>query len=72
MKISVKNISKTFGKKNNRFEALKNVSFEIPDGASVAIIGKSGSGKSTNFAPRKWDLFFRAFSFREMKLVSKM
>ena len=72
MKISVKNISKTFGKKNNRFEALKKVSFEIPDGASVAIIGKSGSGKSTNFAPRKWDLFFRAFSFREMKLALKM
>ena len=72
MKISVKNISKTFGKKNNRFEALKNVSFEIPDGASVAIIGKSGSGKSTNFAQRKWDLFFRAFLFREMKLALKM
>lgn len=45
--IKVENISKTFGKKNNRFEALKNVSFEIPTGASVAIVGKSGSGKST-------------------------
>lgn len=47
MKISVENISKTFGNKKNKFRALKNVSFEIPDGASVAIIGKSGSGKST-------------------------
>lgn len=45
--IEVRNISKTYGKKKNRFQALKNVSFEIPDGASVAIIGKSGSGKST-------------------------
>ena len=47
MKINVENISKTFGNKKNKFQALKNVSFEIPDGASVAIIGKSGSGKST-------------------------
>jgi len=45
--IEVKNISKTYGKKQNAFEALKNVSFTIPDGASVAILGKSGSGKST-------------------------
>ena len=41
------NISKTYGKKKNSFQALKNVSFKIPKGASVAIIGKSGSGKST-------------------------
>ena len=45
--IEVRNISKTYGKKKNSFQALKNVSFKIPKGASVAIIGKSGSGKST-------------------------
>ena len=45
--IEVRNISKTYGKKKNIFQALKNVSFKIPKGASVAIIGKSGSGKST-------------------------
>ena len=45
--IEVQNISKTYGKKKNSFQALKNVSFKIPKGASVAIIGKSGSGKST-------------------------
>ena len=45
--IEVKNVSKTYGKKSNAFVALDNVSFEIPDGASVAILGKSGSGKST-------------------------
>lgn len=45
--IEVKNISKTYGKKKNLFQALKNVSLEIPDGMSVAILGKSGSGKST-------------------------
>jgi putative ABC transport system ATP-binding protein len=45
--IEVKNITKTYGRKQNAFTALKNVSFSIPDGASVAILGKSGSGKST-------------------------
>jgi len=45
--IEVKNISKTYGKKDNVFKALTDVSFTIPDGASVAILGKSGSGKST-------------------------
>lgn len=45
--IEVKEVTKTYGKKQNAFKALDNVSFTIPDGASVAIIGKSGSGKST-------------------------
>jgi putative ABC transport system ATP-binding protein len=45
--IEVKAITKTYGKKQNAFRALSDVSFTIPDGASVAIIGKSGSGKST-------------------------
>ena len=45
--IEVKNITKTYGKKNNLFTALDDVSFTIPTGKSVAIIGKSGSGKST-------------------------
>lgn len=45
--IEVKNITKTYGKKQNAFKALDDVSFVVPDGASVAIIGKSGSGKST-------------------------
>jgi len=45
--IEVKNVTKTYGKKNNTFVALDDVSFTIPDGASVAILGKSGSGKST-------------------------
>lgn len=45
--IEVKNVTKSYGKKHTNFTALKNVSFTIPDGASVAILGKSGSGKST-------------------------
>lgn len=45
--ISVKSVTKTYGKKKNIFTALDDVSFEIAEGASVAIVGKSGSGKST-------------------------
>ena len=45
--IEVTQLTKTYGKKHNIFTALDDVSFTIPDGASVAILGKSGSGKST-------------------------
>lgn len=45
--IEVQGVKKTYGKKKNSFTALDDVSFSIPDGASVAIVGKSGSGKST-------------------------
>ena len=45
--IEVLHVTKTYGKKKNVFTALDDVSFRIPDGASVAIVGKSGSGKST-------------------------
>jgi len=45
--IEVRSVTKTYGKKENRFKALDGISFEIPDNAVVSIIGKSGSGKST-------------------------
>lgn len=45
--IELKFVTKIYGKKKNTFTALDDVSFVIPDGATVAIVGKSGSGKST-------------------------
>jgi len=45
--ISVKDVHKSYGRGQNRFDALKGVSFDIREGESIAIIGKSGSGKST-------------------------
>jgi putative ABC transport system ATP-binding protein len=45
--IEVRDVTKSYGKKQNAFVALKDVSFAVPDGATVAIVGRSGSGKST-------------------------
>ena len=45
--IEIKNVTKTYGKKQNAFVALEDINLTIPDGTSVAILGKSGSGKST-------------------------
>ncbi len=43
MSIEIKHISKTFG----HFQALRDVSIEIPTGKLVAILGPSGCGKTT-------------------------
>lgn len=45
--IEVRRVTKIYGKNATELKALNDVSFVIPDGASVAILGKSGSGKST-------------------------
>ena len=45
--IELKNVSKVYGKKDQTFTALDNISFTVPDKQTVAITGKSGSGKST-------------------------
>lgn len=45
--ISVKDLTKTYGKKESAFKALRGVTLDIAKGDSLAIIGKSGSGKST-------------------------
>lgn len=45
--ITVKNLTKFYGKGESRFKALDNVSIKIDDGEFVVILGASGSGKST-------------------------
>lgn len=41
------NLNKTYGKGENKVEALKNINLSIKKGKFTAIIGPSGSGKST-------------------------
>jgi len=41
--LSLKNISKTYG----RIKALKEVSFDVPEGSVFGILGPNGSGKTT-------------------------
>lgn len=45
--LAVRNLHKSYGHGQNRFDALRGVSLEIFEGESLAIVGKSGSGKST-------------------------
>ncbi|BCW71532.1 ABC transporter ATP-binding protein [Arthrobacter sp. NicSoilB8] len=45
--LAAQDLTKTYGRGPDRFDALKGVSLEIARGDSVAIVGKSGSGKST-------------------------
>ncbi|MDP1834957.1 MAG: ABC transporter ATP-binding protein [Chlamydiales bacterium] len=45
--LTVKNLSKVYQKRGQEVIALNNVSLDIPQGDFVAIIGPSGSGKSS-------------------------
>lgn len=44
--LSARDVRKSYGRGANGFDALKGVSLDVRDGESIAIIGKSGSGKS--------------------------
>ena len=45
--LKVENLNKTYGKGENKVEALKNINLSVGKGEFVAIVGASGSGKST-------------------------
>lgn len=45
--IAITNLTKVYGKNENAFTALDDVTLTIADKSTAAIIGKSGSGKST-------------------------
>jgi len=45
--IRLRNVTKTFGSGPTAFQALKGISLEVREGDFVAVMGASGSGKST-------------------------
>lgn len=45
--LTVKNVTKKYGKKENEFFALRKINLHFDAGTTNAIVGKSGSGKST-------------------------
>ncbi|MDO5556993.1 MAG: ABC transporter ATP-binding protein [Clostridia bacterium] len=45
--LKVENLTKTYGKGENKVDAVDHISFSIEKGEFVAIVGASGSGKST-------------------------
>ena len=46
-RIKIDNLNVWFGENEDRVDAVKNASFEVPSGASFGLVGESGSGKST-------------------------
>ncbi len=45
--LKVQNLTKSYGKGENKINAVDNISFSVEKGEFVAIVGASGSGKST-------------------------
>ncbi|MDO5575150.1 MAG: ABC transporter ATP-binding protein [bacterium] len=72
--VSVKDIRKTFGEKDNAVEVLKGINLEIEKGDFVSLMGASGSGKSTLLyivggldEPTSGEVLINGLNLNEMK-----
>ena len=45
--INIENLNVWFGERDERVDAVKGATFNVPSGASFGLVGESGSGKST-------------------------
>lgn len=70
----VKSLKKTYVQGSQNIEIFENLNFELSEGKTVAIMGKSGSGKSTFLSlisgiikPDKGDILLNETSYKDLK-----